>query len=402
MNSRIFFGISIALIEVNLKRRKLMRKSILVAALVLLTAFTMTAGGQQESQGTEGKAPAMKVETPETTDQQLALATGPNGEVATRASEISLTADQISTVKAKGYKAAMLWAGSGEWYNAMSAGAEAMFENLGISVISKADAQFDLAKQATDVETSLALNPDIILTLVVDPVSGARAFQPAVDAGVTLVLADNGVDGYSAGNQYTSVVTGDHYGMGRAAAELMFDALNGKGKVGYIFHDADFFVTNNRDGEFKKTIAEQYAEMDIIAEAGFTDESKTEEVAAAMLMRNPEIKGIYVAWDVAAEGVIAALRAAGRDDVKVVTHDLGGTNDLDMAMDGNMYGKVADLPYDLGASMAQLAALSLLGEEVPPFVVVPSVKMTKENIVEAWQISLRKNPPNNVLKVLNQ
>jgi ribose transport system substrate-binding protein len=379
-----------------------MKKSILVIALSLIIAFSLTGAGQQESGDQNQQMTAVKVETPETTDQQLALATGPNGEEATRASEITLTETQKSSIKSKGFTAAMLWAGSGEWYNAMSAGAEAMFNELGIEVISKADAQFDLAKQATDVETCLALNPDIILTLVVDPVSGARAFQPAVDAGVTLVLADNGVNGYTAGNQYTSVVTGDHYGMGRAAAELMYDALAGKGKVGFIYHDADFFVTNNRDGEFKKTIEQSYPNIDIIAEAGFTDEAKTEEVAAAMLTRNPDITGIYVAWDVAAEGVIAALRASGRDDIKVVAHDLGGTNDLDMAMDGNMYGKVADLPYDLGVSMAQIAGLKLIGETAPPFVVVPSVKMTKENIVEAWQISLRRNPPNNVLKVLNQ
>ncbi len=378
-----------------------MKKFIMILGIVSLLSTVIYAGGTRESNDT-GAVQTVTADLPETTDEQLALASGPNGEVAVRANEVTLTDEQIAVVKGKGYTAAMLWAGSGEWYNAMSAGAEAMFKELGIKVLINSDAQFDMAKQATDVETSLSLNPDIILTLVVDPVSGNRAFQPAVDAGVTLVLADNGVDGYTAGNQYTSIVTGDHFGMGRAAAELMDEALNGKGKIGFIYHDADYFVTNNRDNEFKRTIESSYPGMDIVAEGGFTDEASTEGVAAAMLTRNPDITGIYVAWDVAAEGVIAALRASGLSDVKVVAHDLGGTNDLDMAMDGNMYGKVADLPYDLGVCMARIAALNLLGEKVPPFVVVPSVKMTKDNIVEAWQVSLRKAPPKNIITVLNQ
>ncbi|MCP4401636.1 MAG: substrate-binding domain-containing protein [bacterium] len=333
---------------------------------------------------------------------ELALAKGPNGESATRASDIVLTPEDMEKSKAAGYTAALLWAGAGEWYNALSDGAEAVFKELGVEVVIQSDAQFNPEKQATDVETCLALKPDIILTLVVDPVSGARAFQPAVDAGVTLVLADNGVDGYSAGEQYTAVVTGDHFGMGRIAAELMNEALEGKGEIGFIFHDADFFVTNNRDQEFKRMIEQKYAGMQIVAEAGFTEEPKTEEVASAMLIQHPEIKGIYVAWDVAAEGVIASLRGAGREDVKIVTHDLGATNDLDMAMDGNMYGKAIDIPYDVGATMAKVAVLDLLKKDTAPFIVVSSMKVTKNNVVEAWQRALRKDPPKNVLKVLGE
>lgn len=330
------------------------------------------------------------------------LAKGPNGEAATKAADVTLSAADVTAIKAKKLKAAMLWAGSGEWYNALSDGAQAEFDRLGIKVVTKADAQFDAAKQATDVETSLALKPDIILALVVDPTSGARAFQPAVNKGVTLVFVDNGANGYVAGKQYVSVVTGDHYGMGRAAAKLMNEALGGKGAVGYIFHDAVYFVTNNRDGAFKREVQSKYPGLKIAASAGFTEENKTEQVASAMLTQHPEIKGIYVAWDVAAEGVVAALRAAGRADVKVVTHDLGANLDLDMAMDGNTYAKVADLPYDEGVTMVRAAALKLLGKKAPPFIVAPSVIEKKANIVEAWRASLHKEPSATILKALGK
>lgn len=328
------------------------------------------------------------------------LARGPNGEPAVRASQVVLETADIEKVKALQARAVMLWAGSGEWYNAITAGAQAEFARLGVRVVSKADAQFDAARQATDVETSLALKPDIMLALLVDPVSAARAFQPAVDAGVTLVFADNGADGYQAGKQCSAIVTGDQFGMGREAARLLSEALGGRAPIGYIYHDAQFFVTNNRDREFKRTVLSRYPGMRIVAEAGFSQENKTEEVAAAMLIQHPEVKGIYVAWDVAAEGVVAALRAAGRYDVKVVTHDLGATNDLDMVMDGNVCAKVADRPFEIGETMARAAALKLIGKPVPPFIVTPSFAMDKRTVVEGWQQTLHKAPPAILTKAL--
>lgn len=330
------------------------------------------------------------------------FATGPNGEAGAHSSTVALTDEEIAQIQEGDYKVALLWAGAGEWYNGLTDGATEVFNELGVEIVATADAEFDPAKQATDVETALALEPDAILTLVVDPVSGAQAFQPAVDAGITLVFADNGADGYFAGDQYVGIVTGDHYGMGRGSADLMNEALNGEGSIGFIYHDADYFVTNNRDGSFACRLLEEYPGISIVAAGGFTEEPRTEEVAAAMLVQHPEITGFYVAWDVAAEGVIAALRSAGRDDVVVVTEDLGATNDLDMAMGGNMYGKTIDLPYDIGATMAWMAAYDWLGKDAPPFVVVDLMKVTSDNLVEAWERALNMSPPEDILNALGQ
>jgi ribose transport system substrate-binding protein len=68
--------------------------------------------------------------------------------------------------------------GAGEWYNGLTDGAQAVFEELGIAVVATSDAQFDPAKQATDVETALALQPDIILTLPVDLFQQPRLSSP--------------------------------------------------------------------------------------------------------------------------------------------------------------------------------------------------------------------------------
>ena len=376
---------------------------VMVIALVLTscTTTTPTAAPVVEKPAEPTKPAVKEVDLGIDCSKYSAIySKGPNGEDTSPASAVTLTDAEITQVKAGKYKAALLWAGAGEWYNGLTDGAKAEFEKLGITVVATADAQFDAAKQATDVETTLALKPDIILTLVVDPVSGARAFQPAVDKGVALVLADNGVDGYVAGKQYVGIVTGNHFGMGRGSADLMAEALGGKGEIGYIWYDADYFVTNNRDFSFACWLKDKYPDIKIVAKGGFTEEPKTEEVASAMLVQHPEIKGIYVSWDVAAEGVIAALRSAGRKDVKVVTEDLGATNDLDMAQGGFMYGKTIDLPFQIGETMAKMAAYKLLGKEAPKFVVVDLMKVKKDNLAEAWKKALNMNPPEDVMKAL--
>lgn len=329
-------------------------------------------------------------------------AKGPNGETATPFDKVTLTEDDYAKVKQGNYTAALVWAGAGEWYNGLSAGAKSEFDKMNIKIVATSDAAFDPATQATNVESAMALNPSIILTLAVDPVSAEQAYKPVVDKGVVLVLADNPIQNYQADKQYVGIVTGNHYGMGRGAADLMAEALNGKGNIGFIYHDADYFVTNNRDRSFACWIKSKYPDIHIVAAGGFTEEPKTEEVASAMLVQHPELNGIYVAWDVAAEGVIAALRAAGRKDIKVVTEDLGANNDLDMAQGGNMYGKTIDMAFVIGQKMADQAALKLLGKPTFPFVVSDLMKVKKDNLVEAWQKGLNLTPPANIMQALGK
>src|SRR3954471_20348406 len=177
--------------------------------------------------------------------------TGPDGVPATPASALLLSADEIASIHAGKHKAALLWHGGGDWVAAVNKGATDRFKELGVAVVATADAQYDPAKQANDIETALALQPSAILTLLLDPVQGAAALGPAVDKGVKVVLLSNPAKGFSAGKEYVGIVTDDIRGMGVAAAEMMADALGGKGEIGFIFHDANYFITKGSDKTFR-------------------------------------------------------------------------------------------------------------------------------------------------------
>ena len=376
-----------------------MRKSVLFALVALgLAASGCGSGGSSSSAKKSGHANVGRLQI---VDLHYP-AHGPNGEPPTSANSVTLSSADVQKLKNKHYSAAFLWAGSGDWYNAVSAGALARFKQLGVQVVAKTSAEFDPGKQANDVESSMAKKPNIILTLPVDPVAGASAFRPAVKAHTVIVFADNGINGYKAGREYQSIVTSSHYEMGEAAAELMNKALGGHGKIGIIEYDTDFYVTNQRDDAFYTSIKKRYPGIQVVAVKGFTKENATGSLASAMLTQHPDLDGIYVSWDVAAEPVMDAIRSAGNTHVKVVTFDLGATNDVDMAQGGQFYGTVADLPYQIGHAMATVAARKLLGMKNPPYVTVGLVKVTKANLVQGWHESLHRDPPAQVLKALGR
>jgi len=378
-----------------------------LVAVLSLVAAACGGDAEEETTTTQAAAEATTTQAPATTEappEPVAPVTqGPGGEEATASGEIVLSGDEMAQVQSGGYTAALLWHTAGAFTDAVSQGARDAFAELGIEVIAETNAQFDAAQQANDVETVLAQDPDIIVSLVIDPVSGAEAFRPAVEAGVQLVFLSNVPEGYVHGVDYVGVVTDDLAAMGMAAADLLADALGGEGKVGFIFHDAAYYVTNQRDQAFKTWIEQRYPGIEIVSEQGLADPAAAEEIAAALLTRNPDLDGIYAPWSAGpADGVLAALRAAGASDVAVVTLDLDTNVSLDLVEGGNIVGIAADEAYALGRTMALEGAYGLLGKDAPAFTVVPAIAVTADNIVDAYRQSLATDPPPEVMAALGE
>ncbi len=326
---------------------------------------------------------------------------GPLGEEPVSSSEIQLTEEQIAELKDLGdLQAAILWPGSFQFYRVASEGIKSELQKVGAEVVAEVDHGYDPSGQANAVENALAANPEMMFTWVVDNIQGAAGFQPAVDAGLELSLMSNLPEGYQHPEDYVGIVTDDLYGMGQAAAEMMADILGGKGQVGFIFHDANAYVTNQRDNAFKETIETKYPDIEIVAEGGFATPEQAYEIARSMVIQNPDLDGIYAAWAVPAASAAEALRAEGATDVKIVTLDLDPAIAVDMASGGNIAGIVADVPFEIGRAMGAEALWGLIGVEAPPFAIVPHMKVTRDNLITAWRESLKQDPPPEVMKAL--
>ena len=332
--------------------------------------------------------------------QKTPLSKGPNGETPSSASSVTLTPEEIAKIKELKPKAAIVmhYAGN-DWSLAQVAGLKEQFGKMGIEVISVTDAGFKPEKQVADIETVLAQKPHIIVSIPTDPVSTADAYRKAAEQGVKLVFMDNVPKGLEAGKDYVSVVSADNYGNGVAAAHLMAKALKGKGKIGLVFHAADFFVTRQRLDGFKKTMAENYPQIKIVGEQGIGGPDFSgdgDKAASALLTSNRDLNGIWAVWDVPAEGVISAARSAGKDNLVITTCDLGLNVAIEMAQDGFVKGLGAQRPFDQGTTEALLAGYGLLGKQGPPYVALPALPVTRDNLLQAWKDVYHTEAPDTV------
>jgi len=310
---------------------------------------------------------------------------GPNGEQPTPSMEVTLTAAQEEQLHDGGYGAAILWHELSAWTIAIQSGIEDQLEELGITVVATADAKFDPATQANQIESALALSPDVILGQAVDPSTGATAYQPAVDAGVKLIYADQAPDGFTYDDQYQAVLTDDLFQIGQRAARQLGESMDGEGTVAILYYDADFHVTNFRDASFLQTLAAEFPAIEVVAKKGFSDPNKAEEIANALLVKFPDLGAVYTSWAVPAQGVLAALNAAGNTTTRIVTIDLDDTIAADLASpDGHTVGIVADKAYEYGRAMARAAGLAILGESGPEFGVTDSVTVTSDTLAEGY------------------
>ncbi|WP_138442371.1 substrate-binding domain-containing protein [Sinomonas susongensis] len=364
------------------------RTTLLAAAAVIALA----AAGCSSSAGTtagQDSAVSQKAETALKQVTGQVLSKGPNGETPSPASATTLTPEEIAKVKAMGATAAIVMHyGGNDWATAQIAGLKSEFEKLGIKVIATTDADFKPDKQVSDLETVMTQKPSIIVSIPTDPVATATAYRKAAQAGSKLVFMDNVPQGFVAGKDYVSDVSADNYGNGVVSAHEMAKSLGGKGKIGVIFHQADFFVTQQRYQGFKDTIAKDYPDIQIVEEKGIAGPDfagDAQAAANAMLSKHADLAGIWAVWDVPAEGVLAAARAAGRQDLKIATEDLGKNVAIALAKNELVVGLGAQVPFDQGVTEAQIGAGSLLGKTEPAYVALSALPVDHSNVLDAWK-----------------
>jgi ribose transport system substrate-binding protein len=380
---------------------------VLPTMLLLLVLVLSACGNQGQTVGppgsnnatSSGNLPPIDPNNPQgalSALQQRVYSVGPYGEPATPASQVQLTAQELQKIQGMNATAAIVlhYAGN-DWSTAQVDGLKHQFAAMGIKVIAVTDANFDPNRQVADIETVLNKKPNIIVSIPTDPVATASAYKKAAAQGVKLVFMDNVPNGFKAGSDYVSVVSADNYGNGAAAALLMAKKLNGKGKIGLIYHAADFYVTKQRYEAFKATIA-KFPGIQIVSEKGIAGPDfagQAETAASAMLTQYPDLNGIWGVWDVPSEGILSAARTTGRSGLVITTCDLGLNMAVAIKKGQFVYGLGAQRPFDQGVAEATLAGYGLLGKKAPPYVALNALPVTQENVSSAWQTVYHAAPP---------
>lgn len=180
----------------------------------------------------------------------------------------------------------------------------------------------DLAQQVNLVEQMIARGVDAIVIAPADSKALIPAIQRAQDAGVLVINIDNRLDSTALAQAGIAVpfVGPDNRAGAKAVGDVLAAQLPPAAPVVIIEGIPTAFNGQQRRAGFEDAMTA--AGMKIVGvQAGDWELAKANTIASAMLTRYPDLAAILCANDSMALGAVAAVTAAGRDEVKVVGFD---------------------------------------------------------------------------------
>lgn len=322
----------------------------------------------------------------------------PTGEKAGSIADVQLTEEEKEEIRAGNYTAAFCYHQLDNQVNISKYDATVrVLEDLNIKVLSTTDAQSDADKLVNDLETTLALAPDILFSMPYDPDVTAATYRKFVEAGTKIVFMENIPTGFTE-DMYVTMTNSDSYGNGKYAADIMAEKLGYEGTVAMVFYDADFFTTNERDRAFREAMAETYPNIEIVEEYGFTSIDVVGASADALFAQYPDIDGVYASWDIPAEDVMASAKANNREDVVITCIDLGDNAATIIARDGMIKGLGAPKAAETGEIEGLAAGCALIGKEIPKYIISASQAVSRENILDVYQVCYQIDTPDIVVE----
>ena len=317
-------------------------------------------------------------------DSSEVFGIGPFGEMGYSTDVLALSDDDLERLREGNFRVAIAHHMLGNQVNySKSAATQNKLQELGVEVVAVTDAGFSADQLVSDLETVMALNPDVIISMPMDPVALASTFRRVSDAGIGLIFQQNVPDGFELGDNYI-LVKADSYGHGVWSARAMAAQLGYEGRVAMFVFDTPFFTTNERDRAFIETMEREFPLIEIVEIAGWTDMAMVGTVADGVFARFPDLDGAYASWAAPAASVVASALSAGMNDIVITATDMDADTAIMIFESGLIRGSGVPQSYYTGVAEALAAAHMLLGNEVPQLILTPSVPVTPLNVPEAW------------------
>ncbi len=278
------------------------------------------------------------------------------------------------------------------WLGAISKNAKAAAEahdDVDFRLLEAADAD----SQAQQIEQVISDKPDALVVLPQDGEALTPVAQKAEAAGIPVINVDRL---FSQPDAATATILGDNYQIGTSAADYISDELKCKGNVVEIQGLAGISVTEERSKGFSDQLKKKCPNggIEIVAkQPGDFNPDTGLKVMENILQAQDQIDAVYTHDDDMAQGVVQAIRNAGREDDMFLT-GVGGSQDaMAQIKEGGLYRATFLYNPNMAASAVNMARLIALGEgfpelvppEVPRQIIVPAATVTKENVADYEQ-----------------
>ena len=275
------------------------------------------------------------------------------------------------------------------WLGAISKNAKAAADahkDVKFELMQAADAD----SQAQQIEQAIAKKPDALVVLPQDGEALTPVAQKAERAGIPVVNIDRL---FTKPDAATSTILGDNYQIGVLAADYIAGQIKCNGNIVEIQGLAGISVTEDRSKGFSEELKKKCPNggAKIVAkQPGDFNPDTGLKVMENILQSQKKIDAVYTHDDDMAQGVVQAIRNAGRDKEMFLT-GVGGSEDaMKQIKEGGLYRATFLYNPNMAASAVNLARLIALDQglpelvppEVPRQVVVPAAVVTKENVAE--------------------
>ncbi len=235
----------------------------------------------------------------------------------------------------------------------------------------------DPAKQVNDIEDMVAtrnIDALVVLPFESEPLTGPVQNVKASGAWVTVVDRGLSVEGIQ-----DLYVAGDNPGFGRVAGEYMAEAMPDGGKV-VVLRGIPTTIDNERVEGFQAAVEGSGIEI-LGMEHGNWNRDQAFTVMQDFLSKFSEIDAVWASDDDMAVGVLAAIEAAGREDVQFVLGGAGMKEMIQRTMEGDaMVPANVTYPPAMIATAIEVTAAGLVsGAPVSGEFIIGSVLVTPEN-----------------------
>lgn len=262
------------------------------------------------------------------------------------------------------------------FFVAMGKGAEEAGKELGAEVLVES-AEYDLAKQTSQIENFITKKVDVILLNAVDTKGIAAAIQQAKDAGIPVIAVDTNAEG-----GVDATVTSDNYQAGQLAGEYVVEQLNGKGNIVIIDGPPVSAVTDRIQG-FEDVIKESGIKV-VAKQNGEGNREKALSVMESILQANPagSIDAVFAINDPEAIGVEIASEQAGRKDEFFIVGVDGAPEVTEaMAKEGSsIMATSAQSPSEMVKKAVEIGMKVKKGEDVEDLIKVPVELVTQDTL----------------------
>jgi ribose transport system substrate-binding protein len=278
------------------------------------------------------------------------------------------------------------------WLGAVSKDAKAaaeQYKDVDFELLQAADAD----SQAQQIEQAISKKPDALVVLPQDGEALTPVAQKAQAAGIPVVNIDRL---FTEPDAATATILGDNYQIGVLAADYIAGQTDCNGNVVEIQGLAGISVTTDRSKGFKDEIAKRCPDggLKIVAsQPGDFNPDTGLKVMENILQSEKQIDAVYTHDDDMAQGVVQAIRNAGREDEMFVT-GVGGSKDaMDQIKQGGLYRATFLYNPNMASTAVNMARLIALGQgfpelvppEVPRQLIVPAAVVTKDNVAKYEQ-----------------